>query len=42
MGGVRDEPVGGRIEVISAEERGARSVTHLAGPPTSQVPPWYM
>jgi hypothetical protein len=48
-GGIRDVPVGGHGEVVSStkEENGleissrARSVTHLAAPPTSRVPPSY-
>ena len=50
-GGVRNEPVGGRGVVISSEKEKkkeqneltmssrTRSVTHLAGPPTSRVLP---
>ena len=45
-----DEPVGGRGEIVSAKKKKKEQnelamssqtcpVTHLAGPPTSQVPP---
>ena len=54
VGGVRDEPVGGRGQVVSAGKQKkkeqnevaistrTRPVTHLAGLPTTRVPPWYV
>ena len=48
-GSICDRTVGGRGEVVSSEEENgleissrARSVTHLAVPPTSRVPPSYV
>jgi len=49
-GGIRDEPVGGHGEVVSAEKKEnelamssrAGPVTHLAGRPTSRVPSSYV
>ena len=51
MGDVRNEPVGGCRKVVSAEKQKkkeqnelaistqTRPITHLAGPPTTRVPP---
>ena len=50
--GSHDEPVVGRGEIVSAKDKNGqnelamssrtRPVTHLSGPPTSQVPPSYI